>query len=853
MLVILLASVCFTAHATDIVTTDSQVQVSGAVDDPSGATVSGAKVELLDSNGSLVASATTLLNGQFRIAATPGDYQLAIIRDGFATSVSTLHLHDPVIAPLLIKLKIAELSQQVNVDASVGSSATDPSANQDTTTVTAGDLKSIPVFDNDYIAALSTMLDAGDISTGGTTILVDGVEKNRVGVSNSAVQSVKINNDPYSAEFYQPGRGQIQIITKPTVDAFHGSLNFDFRDGIFDARNAFAPPGPKPPEQRRIYFGDLTGPIFHLKDTSFLFSFTRAEEDLQAVVNAVTPSGPLQQNVAAPTRNTELSMRVSRQLSPAQTAYVEYQYQNQSNINEGVGELVLAAAGSNTTNVESDFVFHDDYILSPTRLNQLSALVEINRQDNTNANQGPKIVVQGAFVGGSAQAQQVKSEYNLRLTDTFSYTHGRHQLKFGVNLPHIGRRVLEDQSLFGGEYVFPSLAAYQANRPSTYESQQGQSRYIYHDLEAGVFVLDVIQATPTLTITPGLRYDWNNFTRSLANFSPRFSVAKLLDKDGATVLRAGAGVYYDRAGNTPLADVKRYSQPSLFDTLVTDSPCFPVICPDQITLQAPNVVRLAPDILTPLRFNLSVSLEHRVGKAATASVAYYKSNSFNAYRSVDVNAPIPFFGSTVRPNPAFGRYRQIESAGNARSNSLTLMLRGRISSVFSGTAQYIYAHAIDNTGGIGFYPQNQYLPDNEEASANYDARHRFNMFATFGQGKPLNLGVQVHISNGTPYTITTGTDPYGTGFFNARPAGVARNSKNNPMYQELDLRYGYDFKMRPKKQDKSPTIGFSLSAFNVINRLNPGIVSSVVTSPTFGQVTAAYPPRRMQLELRYTF
>ena len=73
------------------------------------------------------------------------------------------------------------------------------------------------------------------------------------------------------------------------------------------------------------------------------------------------------------------------------------------------------------------------------------------------------------------------------------------------------------------------------------------------------------------------------------------------------------------------------------------------------------------------------------------------------------------------------------------------------------------------------------------------------------------------------------------------------------MYQELDLRYGYDFKMRPKKQDKSPTIGFSLSAFNVINRLNPGIVSSVVTSPTFGQVTAAYPPRRMQLELRYTF
>jgi hypothetical protein len=173
--------------------------------------------------------------------------------------------------------------------------------------------------------------------------------------------------------------------------------------------------------------------------------------------------------------------------------------------------------------------------------------------------------------------------------------------------------------------------------------------------------------------------------------------------------------------------------------------------------------------------------------------------------------------------------------------------------VFSGTVQYVYAHAIDNTGGIGFYPQNQYLPDNEEASANYDARHRFNMFGTFGQGKLLNLGVQVHFASGTPYTITTGTDPYSTGFFNARPLGVARNSKNNPIYQELDLRYGYDFKMRPKRQDKSPTVGFSISAFNVFNTLNGSIVSAVVTSPTFGQVIAAYPPRRMQMELRYSF
>lgn len=851
-----------------------------------GATVPDARVELTDRNGSVVASTTTILNGQFQLSAPPGDYHLAVIRDGFATATIAVHVRNTPAAPLLIRLHIAELKQQIDVSAaSSASAATDPAANKNATTFSAYDLKSIPVFDNDYIAAFSALLAGGDISTGGTTILVDGLEAGRIGVAPSAIQSIKINNDPYAAEFYQPGRGQIQITTKPAADAFHGEFDFTFRDAAFDARYPFSPRGPKAAEQRRIYDGNLTGPLFHLKDSSFLFTLKRAEEDLQAVVNATVPVGFLapnsgytltpgtncppavpceqaQANIAAPTRDTELSFRAARQISPAQTAYIEYQFQKQSNLNEGVGDQILAEAGTNVNDTESDISFHDDYVFSPTRLNQLAVLIELDRIQIADAQQGAKIAVQGGFVGGSAQAQQDKSEYNLRLTDAFSYTRGKQQLKFGINIPHFGRRFLRDDSLFNGAYTFSSLTAFQAGTPSTYEAQQGQTSFVYHDQEAGVFFQDIIDVTPTLTMTPGVRYDWNNFTRSRANFSPRFSIAKALDKNGVTVLRAGVGIYYDRAGAQPLVDLKRYERPSLFDVLVTQNPCYPIICPWQIAQQPPNVVRLDPNLRTPMRFNASISLERRVGKSATATASYFSANTYDAYRSIDANAPVvdclnpscdQFNVAPGRPNPAFGRYRQIQSLAGARSNTLMLALRGRLGPIFAGSIQYDYAHAIDSTGGINFYPQNQYAPNNEESNANHDARHRLNVFGTFRQGMLLNLGVAIRMSEGAPYTITTGTDPYGTGFFNARPAGMRRNSGNNPFFRQVDLRYAYDFKLRPTQKDKSPTLGFSLTASNVFNSLNASAMSRVITSPTFGRVIAGFPPRRMQLDLRYSF
>ncbi len=75
---------------------------------------------------------------------------------------------------------------------------------------------------------MGSFLDSDVAGTGGSTLLVDGVEANRVTVSPSAVEEVRINQDPYSARYYSPGRGQMEIITKSAAQQYHGQAKFLF-------------------------------------------------------------------------------------------------------------------------------------------------------------------------------------------------------------------------------------------------------------------------------------------------------------------------------------------------------------------------------------------------------------------------------------------------------------------------------------------------------------------------------------------------------------------------------------------------------------------------------------------------
>jgi hypothetical protein len=127
------------------------------------------------------------------------------------------------------------------------------------------------------------------------------------------------------------------------------------------------------------------------------------------------------------------------------------------------------------------------------------------------------------------------------------------------------------------------------------------------------------------------------------------------------------------------------------------------------------------------------------------------------------------------------------------------------------------------------------------------------MYAMFNHASVFNLSAGIFANTGRPWTILTGTDAYGDGFFNTRPDGVGRNTEVAPSYVDLDLRWGHDFAVLPSRGEDSPHLGFSAGAFNVLNHQNPWSIATVQTASNFGEVTSVGPPRRLQLGMRLEF
>jgi hypothetical protein len=362
MVVLLSGSVCQTGA-------QSALSVRGSVVDPTGAGIPGATVRLETASGDLLAQSQSDGKGEFVLLNLPsGNYSLVVpAYSGFSSHPLALRLYSR-----LTGIKVTLAAQSVNQEIDVApdeSLSTEPSANRDTVSVTGDELKKLPVFDQDYVATLTPFLDASAGSSGGVTLIVDGIEMKSVGVSASAIQEVRINNDPYSAEFTRPGRGRIEIITKPGSPNFHGEANFIFRDAVFNAKNYFSPV--RPPEARRIYEGHLSGPVGRGGHTSFIVSASHREQDTAAVVNAVGPNGPINENVLTPNRNSQYSLRVTHDFSSNHRLSVGYNFENSSSTNAGVGGITLPEAGYNLSSREDDAIFNDRIIISPNLINQL--------------------------------------------------------------------------------------------------------------------------------------------------------------------------------------------------------------------------------------------------------------------------------------------------------------------------------------------------------------------------------------------------------------------------------------------------------------------------------------------------
>lgn len=823
--------------------------LSGEVHDPAGGAVPEASISLFLPGGTLVAQTLTGPGGAFRFnAIRPGAYEVQVVAAGFQEATVALEITRTPYPPLRIPLKIHNLQQEVSVTDSYETVSAEPASNSDAVVVSRELLDYLPVMDDDVIGALSRFLDPGAAGTGGASLVIDGLESDKLRLSPSAIQEVKINQNPYSAEYSSPGRGRIEVITKQETDQYHGSFSFRLRDWRLNARNAFA--ARRPEEQRRGFEGHFTGPLGKSRRTSFLVSAEREEQDEYANVFARTPRGILQEQFPTPSRETEFSARINHRPSEKTLFSIQYESERESDEGRGVGGFHLPETASDRTAGEHSVRFKHQYILGPSVIHELQVRLESETKETRSLLSGSRrLVVQDAFTSGGGQADEYKNEHSLELQDLFTWSAGRHFVRAGASLRDLSRRGFHDRRNREGTYYFSSLEDHAAGRPYAFEQQQGDGRLNFWTYELAGFIQDDFRLRPNLTLGLGLRINQQKYLAG-RNIAPRLSAAWSPGEARNTVLRAGVGIFYDRMSSGAPRDTLLFDG-SRFRQLILAEPGYPNPFAGYAGIDSPppGIVRFAPDIESPYAIHSSLGIERRLGKGTSLSATYYSVSGRKILRSRDLNAP---FNGT-RPNPSFGLLRQIETSGSLQSHSLQVSVRGDLTRYFNGMVRYAAGRAYNDTEGIDSLPADSYDLSGEWARASFNRPHQFDIAGTLKPGRWFRLGIQLGLDSGRPYSLTTGRDDNGDGIARDRPAGVPRNTLQGPGSAVVDLRWSRDFNLSRRGIDSRVRATLALDAFNVLNRVNYSSYVGNQSSPFFGRAASARPARRLQVLLRVRF
>jgi len=816
--------------------------------DSTGASVAGA-VLTLRCPARPPAVIRTGADGSFRFVALPAaGCRLEVRRKGFRVVKRVVGAAS---SPLRITLAVAPMHQQVTVSGAPAQVQVEPAGNVDTVEVNSEMLNALPILDQDFLGAAAGFLDEGLTGSSGYRLVVDGVETDGLGVSPSAIKEIRINKNPYSAEYYRPGHGRIEVVTQQGTPRFHGSLSLLARGYPLIARNAFA--ATRQHEYRRTVEGHLAGPLARSGKTFFLLTGEYVRDDDWPVIYARTPGQLLTGRVRQPDREKEMSFRLSRIINEAQRYSLQYDYDGESSRNQDVGGFNLPETAADGFEDEHEVRFNHQAVIANRWLNQLwFRLRRKTEQTRSRVHGIPRIVVSDAFVAGSAQQDELEGRNGFELTDVISVARGKHSVRAGVDLNDIDRRSWNDLRDRDGTFYFSSIEDYLAGRPYSFVRQAGDGRVVFWTGNPAVFLQDDWRLRDNLSLGFGLRWERWAWPGGRGSLAPRFSMAWAPGRGRRTVLRAGGGVFHDGLDSSEPRDVLLFDGGHLSRFLLTD-PSYPEVPTlDGATALPSSVVRFSPELQTPVLWNYSLGVERQLWAKTTLAITYAGIQGRRLYRSRDRNAPVP--PGFERPNPALGIVREIESGGRLASHSLEVTFRGNLTRLFNGGIVYRVGRAMNDTDGADWIPPNSLDLSREWARAGYDRRHRLRAYGAIQIPKLFDLGLVLSVSSGRPYSLTTGRDDNHDGRGDDRPPGVRRNSLNGPANATLDLRWSKQLSLPfAGTADRRPKLRLAVDAFNALNHVNYTRMVGNLSSPFFGKPVAAAAARRFQLSLRVQF
>ena len=149
-----------------------------------------------------------------------------------------------------ISLAISAVRSEVTV-ADQGEVSVDPGSNAGAVVLQGENLKALS--DNrDRLEEDLQALAGPSVGPSGGEIFVDGFSGGKL-PSKASIREIRVNQNPFSAEYDRLGFGRVEIFTKPGTDRFRGEAGFEFGDARLNSRNPFALE--KPPSQRKMLQG----------------------------------------------------------------------------------------------------------------------------------------------------------------------------------------------------------------------------------------------------------------------------------------------------------------------------------------------------------------------------------------------------------------------------------------------------------------------------------------------------------------------------------------------------------------------------------------------------------------------
>ena len=793
--------------------------LAGKIVDPNNSIILGASIILADERG---ARKALVSNGEGEYSFTdvePGVYSLLATADGFqASEVRHIKIDSGQGQRLNIKLEIRLSRAEVTI-------AESPLRRGLTTRVLRGkDLETLPNTPGGLAAALRALA----IRSGGPRgpqILVDGFSGGRLPPKES-IREIRINENPFSAEYPQMGLARIEIFTKPGTDKFHASAFFNFNDESLNSRNPFA--ASRAPFQSRLYGGNVSGPLVS-KRGSFFLDFERQEIDDNALINATIVDSafnvvPFNRSVVIPQRKTIFSPRFDYQFGRNHTLVGRYSYTRSQTRGEKVGDFSLPERAVNSFNSEQRLQLTETSILGSTMVNE--TLFQFARRRNRQEGNDllPVISVPDAFVGGGSDFKLSRQDEDFaELQNYTTWTRGKHDIKFGGQFRwvRLGEYAPEN---FSGTFTFAGGVGPQidsrgqvvidpATGLPTLISLSGIERYRRTLLlrgfglsvadirargggatqfsiaagnpeaevvqnEIGGFIQDDWRLRPNFTLSYGVRFEAQSNVKRNPNVAPRLAFVwapGAANSDPKTVIRGGGGLFYDRFGEDYVIEAKRFNglnqqqfivaAPSILDL-------FPV-SPTAASLASfaiPQSIRqIADGLRSPYSTQLSFSLERQLPHNFSVAATFVNTRSFRVLRSRNVNAPLVIGDDSTRPIMSAGEIFRYESNGRFNQNQLVINT-GYTGKKYNFYTTYLLSDAMSDTEGANSFPAYQYDLGGEYGRSSLDIRHQFYFGGWVSAPWGVSLNPLIFFRSGTPFNIITGRDTNGDRLYTERPA-----------------------------------------------------------------------------------